>query len=119
MWFRLAFSADTPQSRPVHPWMFEQKGLVVDHCLEQFLLVEDDMHVTIQKDHPHGQGLTTVSHVQLELADVSRICYRLQRRVQIVPSQCTKRRLMKPRRRPARAVVAAQPATRAELADSV
>ena len=66
-----------------------------------------------------GKNWQTVPHVELELADVSRICYRLQRRVQIAPSQCTKRRLMKPRRRPARAGVAAQPATRAELADSV
>ena len=47
---------DTPQFRPARPWAFEQKGLLVDHCLEQFLLIQNDMRVTIQKNHPHGEG---------------------------------------------------------------
>ena len=110
---------DIQQSRPVHPWLLEQQGLLVDHGFEHFLLIEDHVHVTVQKEHPDGQELATVSHVELELADVSRVSYRLQRRVQVAQSQRTERRLVKPRRRHARAGVAAQPATRAELADSL
>ena len=110
---------DIPQPRPIHPWLLEQQGLLVDHGFEHVLLVEDHVQVSVQKDHPDGQELATASHVELELADVSRVRYRLQRRGEVAQSQRTKRPLVKPRRRHARASVAAQPATRAESAGSV
>ena len=82
-------------------------------------MIENDMQVTIQKNHPDGQGLTTVSHVDLELADVRRVRYGLQRRAEVALRQCSQRLLVKTRRRRAGATVAAQPAAWAELAGPV
>ena len=115
----LGLPDDIQQFLPVHPWFLEEQGLLIDHMFQQFVLIEDHVHVTVKQEHPDGQELATISHVELELADVSHVCYRLQRRLQVAQSQRMERRLVKPRRRPARAGVAAQPATRAELAHSV
>ena len=103
----------------MHPWVFEPEGLLVDHCLMQFHLIESDMHVTIQQNNPDGQGLTTLSHVDLELAEVNRVRYAVQRRAEVALRQCSQRHLVQIRRRRAGATVAAQLAVWAELAGPV
>ena len=103
----------------MHPWVLEQKSFLLDHCLEQFFLIENNMQVTIQKNHPDGQGLTTFAHVNLKFADIRGVRYALQRRAGVALRQCLQRLLVQTRRRRAGATVAAQPAAWAELAGPV
>ena len=51
----LRLSYDSFEACPVYPWWPEQKGFLVEHCLEEVLLVEHHMHEGVQEHHPYGQ----------------------------------------------------------------
>ena len=51
----LRLSYDSLEACPVYPWWLEQKGFLVEHCLEELLLVEHHMHEGVQEHHPYGQ----------------------------------------------------------------